>query len=264
MLDTAAKVNRKMKNLIIQIYEIQDPAEAEKLIAVGVDHIGSVIVSEQDWKIAGVRETIEQARVFGARSSLIPLFNSTDSVLRTLDYYQPDIVHFCEALTDRKDMGAYCSMLIQLQENVKHAFPHIQIMRSIPIAETGLDHRVPTLEIAKIFEPSSDYFLTDTLLIDETGSDPGDQPVPGFVGITGQTCSWQTAAQLTAASRIPVILAGGISPANVAAGISQVRPAGIDSCTNTNALDAKGDPIRFKKDMAKVRQLVDAVRNLEK
>jgi phosphoribosylanthranilate isomerase len=64
--------------------------------------------------------------------------------------------------------------------------------------------------------------------------------------------------------RIPVILAGGISPDNVAEGIRRVRPAGVDSCTRTNALDKKGVPIRFKKDLQQVRRLVSAVRETEK
>ena len=264
MLETAAKVNCKMKNLIIQIYEIQNPAEAQKLIAIGVDHIGSVIVSEKDWKDTAIKETLNLVRRSSARSSLIPLYNSPESVLRTLDYYQPDIVHFCEALADHSDMWAFCRKLIQLQENVKNSFPKIQIMRSIPIARRGMAHRVPTLELARAFEPTSDYFLTDTMLLEEADSVPNAQPVQGFVGITGQTCSWNFAARLVAASDIPVILAGGISPENVAAGIRQVHPAGIDSCTNTNAVDEKGEPIRFKKDMEKVKQLVDAVRNAEK
>jgi len=34
-----------MKRIVIQIYEVQDPEEAQALIALGVDHIGSVIVS---------------------------------------------------------------------------------------------------------------------------------------------------------------------------------------------------------------------------
>ena len=34
-----------MKNIITQIYEIQTPAEAAAVIAAGVDHIGSVVVS---------------------------------------------------------------------------------------------------------------------------------------------------------------------------------------------------------------------------
>jgi phosphoribosylanthranilate isomerase len=252
------------KKIIVQIYEVQDPGEAHKLINIGVDHIGSVIVSEADWKISDLKDTIEQVRTSPACSSLIPLYNSLNSVLRTLDYYQPDIVHFCEALTDHQDIWAFCSRLIELQENVKKTFPHIQIMRSIPIAKTGLEHQVPTLEIARRFEPTSDFFLTDTLLIEAAGSDTSDQPVQGFVGITGQTCSWHSAAQLVAASKIPVILAGGISPENVAEGVLKVRPAGIDSCTSTNALDAQGEPIRFKKDIGAVKQLVSEVRKLEK
>ena len=250
--------------IIIQIYEVQDPGEAQKLINIGVDHIGSVIVSETDWKIDAVKKTIEQVHSSAAKSSLIPLYNAPDSVLRTLDFYQPDIVHFCEALTDHEDMEAYCRRLIQLQEDVKRSFPQLKIMRSIPIAPAGRGHRVPTLDIARLFEPTSDYFLTDTLLLNDPVSEADSQPVKGFVGITGQTCSWQTAANLVAASSIPIILAGGISPGNAAEGILEVRPDGIDSCTKTNALDDRGSPIRFKKDLKKVEKLVGAVREAEK
>ena len=84
-----------MKNIIVQIYEVQDPLEAESLVDIGVDRIGSVIVSERDWKVQGVKDTIRRLRSAPAKSSLIPLFNSRESILRTLDYYQPDIVHFC-------------------------------------------------------------------------------------------------------------------------------------------------------------------------
>ena len=64
MLKTAAKVNskfgffQKMKKMIIRIYEVQDPAEAENLIEVGVDHIGSVLLSREKWKIPLIRDTI--------------------------------------------------------------------------------------------------------------------------------------------------------------------------------------------------------------
>jgi phosphoribosylanthranilate isomerase len=66
-----------------------------------------------------------------------------------------------------------------------------------------------------------------------------------------------------AMSRIPVILAGGISPQNVAEGIRQVRPYGVDSCTCTNAVDANGRPIRFKKDLARVKALVAETRRAD-
>lgn len=253
-----------MKNIIVQIYEVQDPHEAESLVKIGVDRIGSVIVSETDWKVPGIKETIGHIRSLSAQSSLIPLYNSQDSVLRTLDYYQPDVVHFCEALADEKDVRPYCLRLIELQKTVKERFPQIKVMRSIPIIQDGRTNSVPTLELAEWFEPFSDIFLTDTMLAKESGIDGASQPVQGFVGITGQRCDWDTAAKLVASCRVPVILAGGVSPANVADGIRQVRPAGVDSCTRTNALDINGAPIRFKKDLQKVKELIDAVREATK
>ena len=253
-----------MKKIIVQIYEIQNPFEAEKLVEIGVDRIGSVIISETDWKVPGVRDTIRWVRSSPAKSSLIPLYNTLNSVLQTIDYYQPDIIHFCESLVDAKDVRGYCRRLIQLQQDIKKRFPQIEIMRSIPIAQSGKNNSVATLELGRWFEPASDFFLTDTMLTNESGPDADSQPVRGFVGITGQRCSWNIAAHLVESCRIPVILAGGVSPDNVAAGIRRVRPAGVDSCTRTNALDKKGVPIRFRKDLVKVKQLVDAVREAEK
>lgn len=253
-----------MRRLIVQIYEIQTPLEAERLIELDVDHIGSVILSEEQWMLPQLRDTIRVIKSTAAKSSLIPLFNNPDSVLRSLEYYQPDIVHFCETLAGEGGFWVFSANLIGLQQNVKKHFPQIKIMRSIPIAQSGADDKIPTLEYARRFEPVSDFFLTDTLLVKPAGIPDGSQPVQGFVGITGKTCNWESAAKLVDASGIPVILAGGISPQNVVDGILQVKPAGVDSCTWTNALDKSGRPIRFKKDLGKVRALVEQVRQAEK
>ena len=138
-------------------------------------------------------------------------------------------------------------------ENVKKSFPDIKIMRSIPIVQQGEKGSVATLEFSRKFEPVSDFFLTDTLLVKNDASHLNPQPVEGFVGLTGQTCDWQIARRLVQASRIPVILAGGISPQNVIDAIRNVQPAGVDSCTQTNMVDQDGDPMRFKKDLKKVK-----------
>ena len=204
-----------MKKIIVQIYEVQDPFEAEALIEIGVDRIGSVIVSETDWKLPDVKATIQRVRSTSAKSSLIPLFNSSESVLCTLDDYQPDIVHFCESLVDEKDVRDYCRRLIRLQKDVKNRFPQIKIMRSSPIAQSGKHNAVPTLELAGWFEPVSDIFLTDTILANDSGIGDHPQPVRGFVGITGMRCDWDTAAELVASCHIPVILASLIAAAGV-------------------------------------------------
>lgn len=243
-----------MPGPVVQVYEIQTPDEARAMIGLGVDHIGSVITSRQDRHNPAIRETISVVRKMGAISSLIPLYADQDAVGDTLDYHRPHIVHFC----DRLDGHSGCSIeaALQLQTDVKHYFPDILIMRSIPIGQTAGAISDAALTLATRLEPLSDYFLTDTVIAGESGTAEADQPVVGFVGITGLTCDWSVAAQLVARSRIPVILAGGISPQNVADGIRQVRPFGVDSCTCTNAVDDTGRPIRFKKDLERVKALV--------
>lgn len=253
-----------MPGPIVQIYEIQTPDEARSMIDLGVDHIGSVVTSIDLRHDPIIRETVSVVRKLGAVSSLIPLYTDQEAVFETLDYYQPHIVHFCDSLDGSN--GSSVEAALGLQAAVRHQFPHVRIMRSIPIPQTAA-YADPdsVLALAARMEPLSDYFLTDTVIVDDSGSADTDQPVTGFVGITGTTCDWSVAALLVAQSRIPVILAGGVAPENVAGGIQQVRPFGVDSCNCTNAINEDGQPIRFKKDPVRVElllaQVQGAVRN---
>lgn len=258
-----------MKRIIVQLYEIQDPREAERLVEMGVDHIGSVILSPVEWKVPALRDVVRLVRGSPAKSTLIPLINSVDGILRALDYYQPDFVHFCElvplAPRDRSRREQLCTELTRIQGRVKKEFPPIGIIRSIPVPEPGLAERETVreaiLEIAGAFADTSDFFMSDTLR--GYGDRKVTQPVAGYVGITGEVCDWTLAADLVGATPAPFILAGGISPDNVADAIGRVKPAGIDSCMQTNARDPHGKPIRFRKDMDRVRRLMDEVRRAE-
>jgi phosphoribosylanthranilate isomerase len=256
-----------MKKIITQIYEIQDPYQAEAMVELGIDNIGSVILSEDNWKVAQIKETVNLIRETASKSCLIPLFSTQESIFRVLDYYQPDIVHFCDDIFFSGLALGSCDTFISLQKEVKTKFPEIEIMRSIPIAAPGMADRVPTLKLADMFESVSDYFLTDTLLINNINNKKNisdRQPVENFIGITGTPCDWNMAAELVERSGIPVILAGGISPENVFDGIMYIRPFGIDSCTNTNAVDENGCTIRFKKDIKRVSSLMENVKKAEK
>lgn len=258
-----------MRRILVQLYEIQDPHEAERLIGLGVDRVGSVILSPEAWKIPAVRDVVRLVRGSGAKSSLIPLLPREDDILRALDYYQPDIVHFCELIPlapdDRGKRDTLCTELIRIQQRVKKEFPPLEITRSIPVPEPGPADpaavRETILSIARTLEPHTDGFMTDTLRGYEKQN--SDQPVAGYVGITGEVCDWDLAAALVGASRIPVILAGGVSPENVFDAIGRVKPAGIDSCMQTNLRDNRGRPIRFRKDFDRVRRLLDEVRRAE-
>lgn len=247
--------------MIIQIYEIQTPEEASQMIDLGVDHIGSVLLSSNDWKNPVLKSTIQRVKIAGCKSSLIPLFTQVNIISEALAYYQPDIVHFCETLPLSVNDTEALKGIVDRQIAIRQKFPELEIMRSIPIASQGHGDLVPSLAVAGVFEPYSDWFLTDTLKIKDKEPLEKEQPVAGFIGITGQTCDWKVARALVRQSRIPVILAGGIGPENVADGIAQVGPWGVDSCTLTNRVDAKGCPIRFKKDPDKVRAMVQTIRS---
>jgi phosphoribosylanthranilate isomerase len=241
--------------MIVQIYEIQAPGEAEKCIGLGVDHIGSVILYGDEWKKSEIREVVRVSDGTDVKNSLIPLFSDVDTISRVLDYYKPDFIHFCESLTDengsKKDMEGF----IRAQRKIKERFPEIGIIRSIPIPEEGSESVFPALEIAGVLEGVSDLFLTDTWLARE--------PVEGYLGITGKRCDQKIARDLVNSTQIPVILAGGLSPENVYEALCAVRPAGADSCSLTNKLDSRGEPIRFQKDFAKVQNFIEEIKRAE-
>ncbi len=242
--------------MIIQIYEIQTPDEAEKCIELGVDHVGSVLLGPDRWKDSGIKQVINIVAESTAKTSIIPLFNDFLLICRCMEYYSPDFVHLCDALTDDKGNILDLDPFVKLQKKLKIHFPEIKIMRSIPISRYGHEIQVPTLEIARAMEGVTDIFLTDTWL--------GQEPVKGFIGITGQVPDWNVAAKLVKQCSIPVILAGGLSPENVYEALLKVKPAGADSCTGTNMTDKGGKPIRFKKDFTKVERFVKEVRRASK
>lgn len=248
--------------MIVQIYEIQTPPEARIMIELGVDHVGSVLLPEDAPNNPELKNTVEVVQASGRKSSLIPLFEELDHISRAVDFYQPDILHFCQTLPPTMDDANALESVLKGQRYIKERYPQMEIMRSIPIGRKGHGDVVPSLIYADHFEPWSDWFLTDTLLSDNH-QPPSDreQPVEGYVGITGRPCDWQIAAALVRQSPIPVILAGGIGPDNVAQGIREVLPAGVDSCTLTNAVDKNGQAKRFQKDPEKVREMIIKARS---
>ncbi len=247
---------RRVKHMIVQIYEIQSPQEAERCIELGVDHIGSVVLSKDAWRMPSLKEVIRLSEGTGVKNSLILLFQDIDILYRALDYYLPHYVHLCDALTDHNGHETDMNGLIRYQSDLKERFSEVGIIRSIPTPQDGLPSHFPTLKIARALEPVSDIFLTDTWL--------GKEPVEGFIGITGKTADWELASKLILQSEIPVILAGGLSPENVYGAVVKTVPAGADSCTHTNMLDRNGKPIRFKKDFSKVEKFAEEVRRAER
>jgi phosphoribosylanthranilate isomerase len=81
-----------------------------------------------------------------------------------------------------------------------------------------------------------------------------DASVKGAYGGTGVTADWDRAADL--ASRFPILLAGGLTPENVAEAIRRVNPWGVDVASGVEAASGV-------KDARKMRDFVKAVRSAE-
>jgi phosphoribosylanthranilate isomerase len=81
-----------------------------------------------------------------------------------------------------------------------------------------------------------------------------DAFAPDTHGGTGRTTDWTIAAEL--AKSVPVILAGGLTPDNVAAAVSTVKPYAVDVSSGVEAGPGK-------KDHAKIRAFVEAAKRID-
>ena len=104
------------------------------------------------------------------------------------------------------------------------------------IAVTGPE----AVETALSYEAAVDFLILDSVTPD----------VPG-VGAAGTVHDWTVSAAIVAAVDVPVVLAGGLSPDNVAGAIEIVQPWGVDSLTCTNRPLPTGG---FEKDLDLVRR----------
>lgn len=102
--------------------------------------------------------------------------------------------------------------------------------------------------------------VKDACSVDDALGDPApclllDAHAPGVFGGTGQVIDWSLAARVTADADRPVVLSGGLNPANVAEAVRQVQPGAVDTASGVES--APGI-----KDAAKMRVFIEEVRGL--
>jgi phosphoribosylanthranilate isomerase len=199
---------------LIQVAGIRDGAEADLVQECGVRYLGFPLrlpVNREDLTEAEAGAIIRSLRP-PARGVLITYLDAADA-----------IADFCRAL------GATMVQLhgdIAAQElaRLRELEPGLTIIKSLVV---GL-HPMPALErLVMELGPLVDGFLTDTYA-----------PESGAAGATGRTHDWALSGRLVELSPRPVILAGGLTPANVRQAIAAVRPAGVD--VHTGVEDASG------------------------
>ncbi|MCG2788054.1 MAG: phosphoribosylanthranilate isomerase [Anaerolineae bacterium] len=122
-------------------------------------------------------------------------------------------------------------MLANLQP---HAFKAIRL-QSDARTDFEADKRIP--DAIRFFVSESAHASVPALLVDAA--------VKGVYGGSGVVADWSAAAQL--ARRIPLLLAGGLTPENVSAAIEQVKPWGVDVASGVEANPGVKDPAKMKK-----------------
>jgi phosphoribosylanthranilate isomerase len=209
-----------LRTPIIQIAGIRSKTEAKLLEECGVGYLGFPL------RLTVHEEDASEADVAGMVREITP---PAQGVLITY-------------LDDPETIAALCAALgfgiVQLHGDVRAAAldrlraidPGLSIVKSLVVGRK--DPSALEADVLE-FSPRVDAFLTDTY-----------DPASGACGATGRTHDWRISRRLVEISPRPVILAGGLTPDNVAAAIREVRPGGVDS--HTGVEDASGAKCREK------------------
>jgi len=215
--------------MMTQIYEISTADEASAISAIGVDHIGVLVGDGRFPRELPVSAASEIGAAIEPPSKFSALFLTSDisliaSWVRELN---PAIVH----------LGASAELLSPKDvASLKRMLPGIVVMRSIPVGEESVAIACSYVGIANF------------LLLDSYRSEDKQ------IGALGVTHDWSISRRIVDLARVPVVLAGGLGPDNVAEAIRTVRPAGVDSKTRTDRDGSHG------KDLERVRRFHEAAR----
>jgi phosphoribosylanthranilate isomerase len=219
--------------MLVQIYETSSADEAASLRRIGVDHIGVLVGNgayprEQSIEAA---KRILRAVLPPSKGSVLCLSADIGLIERIVLSLRPSILH----------LGASTDLLTPEHVwQLKKKFDWLCIARSIPVVDEE------SISIAKSYDGIADMLLLDS-------HRPGDTQI----GALGVTHNWKLDGEIVESVRIPVIIAGGLGPDNVAAAIRAVRPAGVDSKTKTDKDDAS-----HTKDLGKVKQFVSLAKSV--
>ena len=215
----------------VQIYAHKTPEDAAMSAAAGVNFIG--VSTGERGRLSAEVDFAACRAIFAAlppEAMKVALTVGWElaEIIETVQAVQPDVIHLSGDIAD---------LPAPRVAELRQAIPLTKIMQAIPVG--GIE----SVALALAYAPYADYIILDTDLSGYTG-----------VGATGATHDWSISAEIVRRVNIPIILAGGLKPENVADAIRAVRPWAVDSYTHTNIPSTK------RKDPAKVKAFVEAAR----
>ena len=214
--------------MIVQIYSMTSIADAVATAEAGADLLGVLIagpgIVPEGIAAEAARGLLAAIRP-RSRGVALSLSDDRDEICAMVDAVRPDILH----VTAREIEPEDCAW-------IRRRIAPIMLLRAIAVRAGE------TLSEADAHQECADYLMLDS----------GAKNLPSL-GVVGETHDWSVSRTIVESSRIPVILAGGLSADNVEDAIAAVRPWGVDSFTHTDLQGQRG-----KKDPARVRAFVAA------
>lgn len=214
---------------LIQIAGIHDIEEAQLLHASGVDLAGIPLrlpVNAEDLTESAATELVGRSPL---PCVLITYLDSADA-----------LESFAHMLGVRW-LQIHGDISLHELTELRRRQPAWRLFKSLVVRENRNLHTL--LEDIAAFGPYVDAFITDTF-----------DPTTGATGATGRVHDWSISRQLVLSSSCPIILAGGLTPDNVASAITQVRPAGVDAHTGVEGVDGRKDPHKVERFVAEARR----------
>jgi len=210
---------------------MQSVEEALHVIAQGVDHIG---ITPSHIGLPGEVDNVTARSIVDAVGETavcvaLTVDSDLDVIEAMVQAVQPDILHLC---------GLEDALPAEEVRMLRQRLPDLPIMQAISVAGPK------AIDVALSYQDMAEYLILDTQAADIAG-----------IGASGETHDWRISREIVRQVSVPVILAGGLSPENVAEAIRVVKPWGVDSLTHTNQ-PLPGD--NFRKDIERVRGFVQA------
>lgn len=208
---------------ICGIKNIEDALAASSL---GADALGFHIDLE------GARAPVTEE----IASQIIHKLPASISGVAVTSISEPERLIALTRTTGAKILQLYGDVTPEQIRAIKSTLPSIEVWKVMHVTDET------NIEQIKAYEGAA-----DALVLDSRNRETGQK------GGTGKTHDWNVSKKIVESTSIPVILAGGLNPDNVADAVTTVAPSGLD--VNSGVTNSDGS-----KDLEKVKKFIECVR----
>ena len=204
----------------IKVCGIMNSAELSQAVLAGADGVGFIVEIDQSRHRLSAKEAADLIK-------LVPLFTKSVAVIA------PD------------DVESAVQLALKTGADVLQVHGSLSAEEMAELKRRVAQKLVATVASGCKLDEIRDYAASaDAVLLDTLSN--------GMLGGTGAVHDWNKSAALVKSLKVPVILAGGLNPSNVAAAIKMVGPYAVDA---SSGLETAG-----KKDPQKIFSFVREVR----